>query len=139
MLRPRSGAALAALAVLLGACMQGESRSGSAAGDIAIDSLSATRTALLRIQNDYSTKVRVYTVLGGQLNEVASVLPKEVHTVVLDPNTVPNASVSFEMRPVDDGLSKRLGPFRLMKGQTAEMVVTPDIEMSHVEVHPSTP
>jgi len=139
MLRPRTGAALATLAVLLGACMQGQHRSGGSAGDIQVDSLSATRTALLRIENNYPTKVRVYTVLGGQLNEVASVMPKEVHTVVLDPNTVPNASVSFEMRPVDSGISKRLGPYRLLKGQTAEMVVTPDLEMSHVDVHRSAP
>ena len=139
MRRLRTGATLAAFAAVLGACMQGETRSGSAAGDIQVDSLSATRTALLRVQNDYPTKVRIYTVLGGQPNEVASVMPNQVRTVVLDPNTIPEQSVSFEMRPVDSGLSKRIGPYRLSKGQTAELVVTPNLEMSHVDVHRSVP
>ena len=137
--RTRTRVTFAAIAALLGGCMQSRTHPATASGDIQVDSLSATRTALLRVQNNYSTKVRVFTVLGGQLNEVASVMPNQTHTVVLDPNTIPNASVSFEMRPVEGGTPKRLGPFRISKGQTAELVVTPDLEMSHVEVHQSTP
>jgi hypothetical protein len=128
-----------AIAALLGACMQSRTHAAAASGDIQVDSLSATRTALLRVQNNYSTKVRVFTVLGGKLNEVASVMPNETHTVILDPTTIPNASVSFEMRPVEGGTPKRLGPFRISRGQTADLVVTPDLGMSHIEVHESTP
>ena len=57
--------------------MQSETRTQSAAGDIEVDSLSATRTVLLRVQNNYPAKVRVYTIMGGQPNEVASVAMKD--------------------------------------------------------------
>jgi len=119
--------------------MQSESRTQSAAGDIAVDSLSATRTVLLRVQNNYPAKVRVYTVMGGQPNEVASVATKDVRTIVLDPNLFPYPSISFEVRPEDSHMIKRLGPFKLNKGETAELVLTPDINLSHVDIHHSAP
>src|SRR5690349_3236361 len=118
---PRTRLCLAGLAAALvvAGCMDRDNmRTQTAAGDIAVDSLSATRTALLRVVNNYPTKVRVYTVLGGQLNEVASVMPNDVRTVVLDPNLIPNRDMSFELRPVDGGGSTRLGPFSIYKDQT---------------------
>jgi hypothetical protein len=124
---------------MLAGCMQSESRTQSAAGDIAVDSLSATRTVLLRVQNNYPAKVRVYTVMGGQPNEVASVATKGVRTIVLDPNLFPYPSISFEVRPEDSHMIKRLGPFKLNKGETAELVLTPDINLSHVDIHHSAP
>lgn len=137
--RTRIGVTAAVVAVLLAGCMQSE-RTQSAAGDLQVDSLSATRTALLRIQNDYPSKVRIFTVLGGQANEVASVTPNGVRTVVLDPNVIPNTAISFEMRPEDGShMTKRLGPFNLNKGETAELVVMPTLDMSHIGIHRSTP
>ena len=139
MTRVAIGVRCAICAAALVGCMQSESRTQSAAGDIEVDSLSATRTVLLRVQNDYPAKVRVYTVMGGQPNEVASVATKGVRTVVLDPNLFPYPSISFEVRPEDSDMIKRLGPFRLYKGETAELVLTPDMNLSHVEIHHSAP
>ena len=137
--RIRTRVAFAAVAALLGGCMQSRTHATAAAGDVQVDSLSATRTALLRVQNNFTTKVRVFTVLGGQVNEVASVMPNDVHTAVLDPNIIPSSSISFELRPVDGGTSKRLGPYSLNKGETAELVITPNLDMAHVEIHKSVP
>jgi len=139
MTRVAIGVRCAICAGMLAGCMQSESRTQSAAGDIAVDSLSATRTVLLRVQNNYPAKVRVYTVMGGQPNEVASVATKGVRTIVLDPNLFPYPSISFEVRPEDSHMIKRLGPFKLNKGETAELVLTPDINLSHVDIHHSAP
>jgi hypothetical protein len=125
-------------AVLVG-CMQSESRTQSAAGDIAVDSLSATRTVLLRVQNSYPDKVRIYTLMGSQPNEVASVATDGVRTIVLDPSLFPYPSISFEVRPEHGDVAKKLGPFKLYKGETAELVVPSDLSLSRVEIHHSTP
>jgi hypothetical protein len=123
-------------AALVG-CMQSESRTRSAAGDIEVDSLSATRTVLLRVQNNYPDKVRVYTLMGGQPNEVASVATKGIRSVVLDPKLFPYPSISFEVRPEHGDAARKLGPFELHKGETVELVVTPDLNLSRVDIHHS--
>ncbi len=127
-----------AVAVLLAGCAMGDARTESAAGDLEVDSLSATRTVLLRVQNDYPDRVRVYTLLGGRANEVASVAPNDVRTIVLDPTLFPYPRISFEVRPEDASMTQRLGPFMLYKGETAELVVAPDLHLAHVEIHHST-
>jgi len=129
---------IAAAAVLAG-CMPGETGTQSAAGDVAVDSLSAMRTVLLRVQNNYPSPVRVYTLMGGQPNEVASVVHDGVRTVVLDPNLFPYPTISFEIRPEDGGFVKRIGPFQLYRGETAELVVTPDLNLTHIDIHHSAP
>ena len=139
MTRVAIGVRCAICAAVLVGCMQSESRTQSAAGDIEVDSLSATRTVLLRVQNNYPGKVRVYTLMGGQPNEVASVASTGVRTVVLDPNLFPYPSISFEVRPENSDIVKRFGPFRLYKGETAELVLTPDLNLSSVDIHRSTP
>ena len=139
MTRIHIGVRCAFCAALLAGCMQSESRTQSAAGDIEVDSLSATRTVLLRVQNNYPTKVHVYTVIGGQANEVASVAPSGVRTVVLDPNLFPYPRISFEIRPEHADVAKRVGPVSVHKGETAELVVTPDLERVRVDIHRSTP
>ena len=133
------GVRCAVCAAALAGCMQSERGTRSAAGDIEVDSLSATRTVLLRVQNSYPTKVRVYTLMGGQATEVASVVRDGVRTVVLDPNLFPYPSISFEIRPEEGGMVKRLGPYRLYKGETAELVVTPDLNQARIDIHHSTP
>ena len=137
MTRVAIGVRCAICAAALVGCMQSESRTQSAAGDIEVDSLSATRTVLLRVQNHYPVKVRVYTLMGGQPNEVASVVTDGMRTVVLDPNLFPYPSISFEVRPEHSELVKRLGPFTLHKGETAELVLTPDLNLSRVDIHRS--
>ncbi len=127
-----------AFAALLAGCVASDGRSESAAGDVEVDSLSALRTVLLRVQNDYPTKVRVYTLMGGRANEVASVGTDDVRTIVLDPNLFPYPRISFEVRPEGGGAVSRLGPFMLYKGETAELVVTPDLDLARVDIHHST-
>jgi hypothetical protein len=36
-------------------------------------------------------------------------------------------------------MAKKLGPFKLYKGETAELVVTPDLNLSRVDIHHSAP
>lgn len=89
------------------------------------------------MQNNYPEKVRVYTMMGGQPNEVASVATEGIRTVVLDPNLFPYPSISFEIRAEHGDMAKKLGPFKLYKGETAELVVTPDLNLSRVDIHHS--
>src|SRR5947209_720220 len=104
-MQSRSLAAVAGFAALLAGCTHNTSQSASG-GDVAIDSLTATRTAILRVQNNYGSEVRVYTVLGGtvlggQANYVATAMPGETRTFVLDPKIFPADAISFETRPAD--------------------------------------
>jgi len=108
-------------------------------GDVAIDSLSATRTGLLRVQNDSPDTVRVYTVMKGMTpNYVAKANPGAVRTWVLDPKLFPNPAISFELRPV--GKDRRtLGPYKMTKGQVVDIVIPSDAAMSRGTVHQSVP
>ena len=139
MTRVGIGVRCAICAAALVGCMQSETRTQSAAGDIEVDSLSATRTVLLRVQNDYPEKVRIYTLMGGQPSEVASIAASGIRTVVLDPNLFPYPSISFEVRPEHSDMAKKLSAFQLYKGETAELVVTPDLNLSRVDIHHSAP
>jgi hypothetical protein len=134
----RSFAALAGIAVMLAGCMHQGTQSVSA-GDVAIDSLTATRTAILRVQNDYASEVRVYTVIGGQSNYIAKAMPGETRTWVLDPNLFPVQSISFETRPADGTAPRTVGPFKVNKGETVELVVPAMLENTRATVHKSTP
>ena len=110
----------------------------SASGDVTVDSLSASRTAILRVDNAYPAEVRVYTVLGGQSNYVAKAKPSEVRTWILDPNLFPTDNMSFEIRPADGTAPRRLGPFKIYKGQTIELVVPADFDNTRIAIHRST-
>ena len=95
-MRPiRTFATAAALSLLAAGCMHNRAETSSA-GDIAIDSLSASRTGLLRVANNYSAEVRVYAINGGQKNYIAKAMPGETRTFVLDPNLFPANAISFE-------------------------------------------
>jgi len=91
------------------------------------------------VQNNYPGTVRVYTLMCGHSNEIASVATKGIRTVVLDPNLFPYPSISFEVRPEHGDMTEKLGPFTLHKGETAELVVTPDLNLSRVDIHRSAP
>jgi hypothetical protein len=110
----------------------------AAGGDVAVDSLSAARTAILRVQNGYSSEVRVYTVIDGQKNYVAKAMPGETQTFVLDPNLFPASSISFEARPADGTTSGSVGPYKIEKGETIEIVVPAMLSNLRANIHRST-
>jgi hypothetical protein len=128
-----AGVALAALH----ACTQQASRTGSAGGDIDI-SATATRTVLVRVQNSYPTRIQVFSVIGIKRTELANLATDGVQTVALDPSLFPGTSFSLEIVPAT-GPSKQLGPFLLSKGQTANLIVTPDLDSARVEIRPTMP
>ena len=111
----------------------------ASSGDIAIDSLSATKTAILRVQNNYPSEVRVYSVIGGQLNYIAKAMPGETRSFVLDPNLFPNDAISFEMRGTSASDTSRVGPFKVSRGETVELVVPANLAQARATVHRSTP
>lgn len=129
-----TGAAVAALH----ACTQQTAHTRSASGDIDPAAFTASRTVLVRVQNAYPTRVQVFSVIGDKTAELTNVATDGVQTVALDPSLFPGTSFSLEIVPVT-GPSKRLGPFRLSKGQTANLIITPDLDSARVEVRPSTP
>jgi hypothetical protein len=129
-----TGAAVAALH----ACTQQATRNRSAGGDIDVAAFTASRTVLVRVQNSYPTRVQVFTVIGDKNTELTNVATDGVQTVALDPSLFPGTLFSLEIVPVT-GPSKRLGPFRLSKGQTANLIITPNLDSARVDVRPSTP
>ena len=138
-MRPiRTLATTAALTLLVAGCMH--NRAGaSSAGDIAIDSLSASRTGLLRISNNYSAEVRVYAVNGHQKNYIAKAMPGETRTFVLDPTLFPADAISFEARPADNAAAKTVGPFKVNSGEIVELVIPTMIQNASATVHRSVP
>ena len=128
--------AIAAVAVLH-ACTQQSTYTHSASGDIDV-APTVTRTVLVRVQNNYPTRVQVYSIIGNETTELASLVTDGIQTVALDPKLFPGTSFSLEFRP-ETGPSKRLGPFHLSKGQTANLIVTPDLDSARVTIRPSAP
>lgn len=126
-------------ATALAGCMHQGSATYAEPGDIAVDSLSASRTALLRVQNAYRSEVRLYTLLGHQANYVAKAMPGETRTWVLDPNLFPTNDISFEVRPADGTPTTVLGPYKVEKGQTVEVVVPATAGRARANIHRSTP
>jgi len=126
-----SGVALAALH----ACTQQTSR--TAAGDIAIGP-TASRTVLIRVHNNYPARVQVFSIVGNNRTELTNLASDGVGTVLLDANSFPGTSFSLEIVPAT-GPSKRIGPFRLSRGQTANLIVTPNLDSARVEIGPTVP
>ena len=128
----------AGAAACLAGCMHNKYEAVSA-GDVAIDSLTAARTVVLRVQNDYPSEVRVYTVIDGKANYVAKAMPSETRSWVMDPNLFPTKNISFEARAKDGSATQRIGPFTLDKGQTIEIVVPASMDRTRAVIHKSTP
>jgi hypothetical protein len=127
----------AASVVALGGCMHRGVDSVSA-GDVAIDSLSATRTAILRVNNASPTTVRLYIVMPGMKpSYVAKSLPGQVRSWVLDPNMFPAASVSFEAQP-EGGAKTTIGPYKVNRNEVIDVTVPTDPAMIRGEVHKAT-
>jgi hypothetical protein len=126
-----------AAAVALAGCMHRGVENVSA-GDVAIDSLSATRTAVLRVDNASSDTIRLYMKMPGmKASYVAKALPGQVRSWVLDPNLFPAASVSFESR-ANKGAPVTIGPYKVNKNETVDVVVPTDPMTIHASVHRST-
>ena len=133
----RSLIAVAAATAALAGCMHRGAENISA-GDVSIDSLSATRTAILRVDNASPTVVRLYMVMPGMKpNYVAKALPGQVRSWVLDPNMFPASSVSFEVRP-EGGTPVTIGPYKANKNETIDVVVPANAAMASASVHRST-
>ena len=124
-------------ALLLAGCMHRGVENVST-GDVTIDSLSASRTAILRVDNASPGVVRVYMVMPGMKPAyVAKAQPGQVRSWVLDPAMFPAQAVSFEARP-ENGTPLTLGPYRVDKNDTVELVVPPDPGMARARVHRSS-
>lgn len=133
----RIGLFLAATAVALAGCMHRGVENVSA-GDVSIDSLSATRTAILRVNNASASTVRLYIVMPGMKpSYVAKALPGQIRSWTLDPNMFPAASVSFESR-ADKGEPVKIGPYKVNKNETIDVTVPADPMTIHASVHKST-
>src|SRR5689334_23085403 len=129
--------AATATAVTLAGCMH-RGVDNVSAGDVAIDSLSATRTAVLRVNNASASTVRLYMVMPGMKpNYVAKALPGQVRSWVLDPNMFPAPSVSFEAR-ADKGPPVTIGPYKVNKNETIDVTVSADPVSIHASVHKSS-
>jgi hypothetical protein len=129
--------ATGATAVALAGCMH-RGVDNVAAGDIAIDSLSATRTAVLRVNNASTSVVRLYMVMPGMKpGYVAKSEPGQIRTWVLDPNMFPAASVSFEAQ-VEKGITTTIGPYKVNKNEVIDVTIPTDPAVMHAEVHKST-
>ena len=122
---------------LIAGCAHPATQSASS-GDVAIDSLSAMRTAILRVQNSFPAEVRVYSVIGGQVNYIAKAMPGETRSLVLDPNLFPNNAISFEVRAASGTDTSRVGPFKVDRGETVELVVPANLSQVRATVHKST-
>jgi len=129
---------IAGVAAAIGAACAHPSAQTASSGDV-VDSLSATRTALLRVQNNNTSEIRVYSVIGGKLNYIAKAMPGEIRTVVLDPNLFPTDAISFETRAATGSGTSRVGPFKVNKGEMVELVVPDVIGQTRATVHRSMP
>jgi hypothetical protein len=127
-----------AVAMLAGCMHRGVEYVSS--GDVAIDSLSATRTAVLRVDNSSDQTVRVYMLMPGMHPAyVAKSMPNQVRSWVLDPQMFPAQSVSFEVRDENKNVIRTLGPYTVHKNETVDVVVSPNGERARATVHRSVP
>lgn len=135
----RKLAVMGAVTTMLGGCMHHNSQNMSS-GVLAVDSLSATRTALLRIDNSSTGEVRVYQKLPGMdAKYIAKAAPGDVRTTVLDPMLFPTQDMSFEIHLADSQAVRTLGPFKINKNETVDLVVPSDLSMARANIHRSTP
>jgi hypothetical protein len=126
-----------AVIAALYACTQQGSRTGMAAGTVDIGP-TATRTVLIRVQNDYPMRVQIFSIVGNNRSELTNLASGGAGTVLLDANSFPGTLFSLEIVPAT-GPVKQIGPFRLARGQTAHLIVTPNLDSARVEIRPTVP
>ena len=108
----------------------------TAAGDIAIDSLSAMRTAILRVENNFPGEVRIYAILGGQKSYIAEAPANAVKSFVLDPNLFPATGFELSVEPEQTAIRQRLGPYTVQKAETIDLLIpanaiSPRVSIEH--------
>ena len=109
-------------------------------GVLVVDAQSAARTALLRADNSGSTEVRIYMKQPGMdAAFIARAMPGDVRTTVLDPALFPASAMSFEIRSSDGSPIRTLGPFKIYKNQTVDVVIPADVSQARAVVRNSTP
>ncbi len=136
MTRLRFGVVSAAAAALIVACTHDTYRSGSAAGELATDSMPASPNAVVvRVQNNYPTAIRVYSEANEDTALVADVPAGATQTVSLNRDFLKYALTTFEIRPVNDTMTARVGPFNFYFGDRARIVVAPNLDSTHVYLH----
>lgn len=124
-------------ATMLGACMH-RGVDQVAAGDITIDSLSATRTAILRVDNASGEVARVYMKMPGMKEQyVAKALPGQARSWLLDPQLFPAGDVKFDVRR-DNGTSMWTANYRVNKNEVVDITVPPAGGTVRASVHRST-
>jgi hypothetical protein len=72
------------------------------------------------------------------MTRVATGVRCAICAAVLDPNLFPYRRLRSGSAEGSD-VVKRFGPFKLYKGETAELVATPDLNLSRVDIHHSAP
>jgi hypothetical protein len=138
MTRVRSAVFCVAIAAAFAACAYSTVPKRSAAGDVEVNAFSPTRTVLVRARNAYPTQVHIFTIIGNESNDIADLATGGTQTVTLDPSLFPGTTFSLDIRP-DSGPTKRLGPFHLSRGQTADLIVGRNLDSSSVTVVPTVP
>jgi hypothetical protein len=134
----------AAAATLFTACMHHGVTTYASGDVVGIDSLSATRTAIVRVENNSPTEVKLYTIIPGQKTPgfVGEVQAGQTHSMLLDPMLLPDVAhtpITLEIRSKDGSATKRFESLHLEKGQTVEVVVPDDLDAAHVMIHQSAP
>ena len=134
MTRIRIGIVGAAVVASLAACTHDNAmRSGAAAGVVMLDSMpSSPARVVVRVQNSYSAPVRVFAEANEDTTEIVSVAAGETQTVSLGPQFFRYAYTTFEVRPMNDSASTKLGPLSLNMGDRVRLVVAPNLDSSHV-------
>lgn len=117
-----------------GCAHQQSAMGGSAAGDIPIDSLSATRTAILRVENNFPAEVRIYSIVGGQKAYIAEAPANGVKSFVLDPNLFPATGMEFSIEPEQTQIRQRLGPYTIQKAETIDLVIPANATDSRISI-----
>ena len=106
----------------------------TSSGDVAIDSLSASRTAILRVENNFSSDVRIYAIVGGQKSYIAEAPSNAVKSFVLDPNLFPATGMQFSIEPEKTAIHQVLGPYSVDKAETIDLVIPTNATDSRISI-----
>ncbi len=135
----RTLAVMGAVTTMLGGCMHHQT-SETSTGEVAVNAMTAARTALLRVDNATAGEVRVYIKLPGMdARYVARAMPRDVRTTVMDPTLFPAEAMSFELRPTNGSATHTVGPFEIDKNEIVDLVIPSDISAARATIHKATP
>lgn len=87
----------------------------------------AESSASLRVANNYSLAMEVFTMSAGVTTRVGTVSPGERGQFVLAPATFRNGTMEVLARPTGGGRLFRSGPLGLEAGQVIELIIASDL------------